>query len=76
MDHQSSMIGYGSRDGETFKRYYLRNVAISEGCGCAELLITRNMPANHGVSVIPAVINLFVAGLRRMFGNHRRPPQG
>ena len=27
--------------GETFERFYLRQVAISEGCGCPELVIRR-----------------------------------
>ncbi|MGF1609859.1 MAG: hypothetical protein ACFCUQ_10715 [Kiloniellales bacterium] len=27
--------------GESFERFYLRQVAISEGCGCAELVIRR-----------------------------------
>jgi hypothetical protein len=32
------------RGGESFERFYLRQVAISEGCGCAELVIRRETP--------------------------------
>ena len=33
--------GFGRSQGESFSRFYLRNVAISEGCGCAEMVVRR-----------------------------------
>lgn len=33
--------GIGRSEGESFSRFYLRNVAISEGCGCAEMVVRR-----------------------------------
>ena len=34
-----------SRSGEgSFARFYLEKVAISEGCGCAEMVIRRDEP--------------------------------
>ena len=33
-----------SGGGRTFADFYYRNVAISEGCGCSELVIRRDGP--------------------------------
>lgn len=33
-----------ARSRQSFADYYLRHVAISEGCGCAELVIRRKTP--------------------------------
>ena len=41
MRHDRATLGYGAGQGESFERYYLRNV-LSEGCNCAELVITDN----------------------------------
>lgn len=37
---------------QSFARFYLEKVAISEGCGCAEMVIRRDEPkirADHGL---------------------------
>ncbi len=36
--------GPGPGRGQSFERYYLRHVAISEGCGCSELVIRGDDP--------------------------------
>ncbi len=70
MDHGSSHIGYGSREGESFRRYYLRHVAISEGCGCAELSITRQVPANE--PRLANAVGWIIVAIRRLVGALRR----
>ena len=70
MDHASNHIGYGSREGERFRRYYLRHVAISEGCGCAELSITRNVDETKR-PVVPG-LHRIMAAVRRLIGIARR----
>ena len=40
---------------QSFARFYLEKVAISEGCGCAEMVIRRDEPkvrADHGLRAI------------------------
>lgn len=60
---------------ESFERYYLRNVAINEGCGCAEQVIRRGLgedgPRRPGGSLLLAALGL----LARLFrtGVKRRP---
>ena len=36
--------GAASGKGKSFADFYYRNVAISEGCGCSELVIRRDKP--------------------------------
>lgn len=36
------MRGIGQGRGETFARYYLRQIALGEGCNCAEALVGRD----------------------------------
>jgi len=36
--------GSGSGRRESFSKFYLSKVAISEGCGCNELVIRRGQP--------------------------------
>ncbi len=35
------MRGIGQGQGESFARYYLRQIALGEGCNCAEALVGR-----------------------------------
>jgi len=40
---------------QSFARFYLEKVAISEGCGCAEMVIRRDEPkvhAGHGLRAL------------------------
>ena len=38
---------------ESFERFYLRNVAISEGCGCSELVIRDRDPKLRPLGIGP-----------------------
>ena len=38
---------------ESFERFYLRNVAISEGCGCSELVIRDRDPKLRPLGLWP-----------------------
>ena len=50
---------------QSFERYYLRNIAIGEGCGCAEeLLRTRNPRLRPG----PGLRKLLAALCARLRG--------
>ncbi len=35
-------------DNSTFDRYYLKNVAVSEGCGCAESVLRKTRAVKTG----------------------------
>lgn len=37
------MRGIGQGQGESFARYYLRQIALGEGCNCAEALVGREV---------------------------------
>ena len=65
MDHGPAHNGYGSSTGESFRRYYLRHVAISEGCGCAELSITpRTDGGGAGLASLAAALRRLAAAFR------------
>ena len=40
---------------QSFARFYLEKVAISEGCGCAEMVIRRDEPKIRGDQGIRAI---------------------
>jgi len=61
---------------QSFERYYLRNIAIGEGCGCAEeLLRTRNprLRPGPGLRELLAALRARLAG-RRSPANRTPPP--
>ncbi len=59
---------------ETFASFYLRKVALNEGCGCAEQIIgTRDIEARAGAAALhrgagQGVPRGLRARLRRLFG--------
>ena len=57
----------GSGRSDSFERYYLRHVAVNEGCGCAEQAIRRDRgeagPKEQGGSLLPAPLGM----LSRLF---------
>ncbi len=55
-----------SGEENSFARYYLKNVAISEGCGCAELVVRPERPVQSNDSV-----KAFFLGLWDRFGRRR-----
>ncbi len=70
--------GRSGARGESFERYYLRQIALGEGCNCAEALVRGDgigrdagrLPAGEGGLDRPAKRSM-VAGLHRLF---RRKP--
>ena len=67
MKHGRITPGYGAGQGESFERYYLRNV-LSEGCNCAELVVTENAggPKTAGGGILAAL-------LQRLLPKGKRP---
>lgn len=63
-----SEIGRGR--GESFSRYYLRQIALGEGCNCAEALLAPPKPTLAGGLDRPAKPSM-VARIRSLF---RRKP--
>ncbi len=63
--------------GQSFERFYYRNVAISEGCGCAEQIIAsrnlaeraeQDLPPPKLSRFRPSRLSRFTAFLRRLAG--------
>ncbi len=58
----------GRGGGDSFERYYLRNVAINDGCGCAEQVIRRGLvedgPGPRGGSLLLAALGLLARLVR------------
>lgn len=61
--------------GDSFERFYYRNVAISEGCGCAEQIIgsrdvaeraAKGLPRPKHTGYRPSRLSRLVAFLRRL----------
>ncbi len=50
-------------DRDDFKRFYLKNVAQSEGCGCAEGVLQKTRPIKFGDS-----LSEIFAALKKRFG--------
>ena len=69
MTRSSPTRSYGGQQAESFERFYMRNIAVNEGCGCAELMI-RNYPSrtdgHHDTNGILALIWLLVRRIRAM----------
>lgn len=49
-------------DRDDFKRFYLKNVAQSEGCGCAEGVLNKARPVRFGDS-----LSEILAALKKRF---------
>ena len=71
-----------ARSRQSFADFYLRHVAISEGCGCNELVIRRSTPKIGPPARWPGALRRRLAqGLARWFGGgaprpfQRRAPQ-
>jgi len=47
--------GPGSGQSESFSKFYLSKVAISEGCGCNEMVIRRRLPKVASEPIWPAL---------------------
>ena len=76
MRHDRATPGYGAGRGKSFERYYLRNV-LSEGCNCAELVITNNELGRDAPSI--GVTGTIAAILGRLFSpckGRSRPDSG
>ncbi len=60
--------------GDSFERFYYRNVAISEGCGCAEQIIGSRDVAERAAKGLPRPERPGVrpSRLRRLLGLLRR----
>ena len=60
---------HGPSRRQSFQDFYLRNVAISEGCGCAELVIRREhgdtVARGHGGGWLAQVLRRLIAIFRR-----------
>lgn len=52
---------------DSFARFYLEKVAISEGCGCSELVIRRRLPAVRSGGLLAALRQRF----RRLWRRHQ-----
>lgn len=50
---------------ESFAKFYLSKVAISEGCGCNELVIRRGQPKVESDPIWPALRDAIVRLWRR-----------
>lgn len=57
--------GLGQARAESFERYYLRQVAMGEGCNCAELVLHRHEQR-------PLAPSRLFAALRALFRRARR----
>jgi len=50
-------------DNGNFEQYYLKNVAVSEGCGCAEGVLRKTRSVRTGDS-----LEAILAALKKRFG--------
>ncbi|WP_282605035.1 hypothetical protein [Pelagibius sp. Alg239-R121] len=53
-------------DTDSFERYYLKNVAQSEGCGCAEGVLRKTRPIKFGDSLSEIAV-----ALKKRFGRSK-----
>ncbi len=71
MSRNRAVPGYGHHRDESFARYYLRNVAVNEGCGCAESLLLRDRDLAASDSAVAAATppaRGLLASLKAVFG--------
>jgi len=57
--------GLGQARPESFERYYLRQVALGEGCNCAELLLGRRDQRPLPESGVGAALRALLRRVRR-----------
>lgn len=61
---------------ETFRRFYLRQVALNEGCGCSDLLVNNHNAENSdspGDGVLGPVLRIVLLPVALLYRTVFRP---